>query len=91
VSIRPGHQVEREKPDPENLDDFITSLQDPIYPPKSIVVSYLSGNGVAFKGRVAEHLPAGALDAIQQRTSTFAPQPFHSEQRGRRGSTSRSG
>jgi hypothetical protein len=81
LSIRPGHQVEREKPEPENLDDFIRNLEDPIYPPKSIVVSYSSGAGVAFKGRVAEHLPAGALDAIQQRTSTFAPQAFRSEQR----------
>jgi hypothetical protein len=81
LSIRPGHQVEREKPEPENLDDFIRNLEDPVYPPKSIVVSYSSGAGVAYKGRVAEHLPAGALDAIQQRTSTFAPQSFRSEQR----------
>jgi hypothetical protein len=81
LSIRPGHQVEREKPEPEDLDDFIRNFDDPIYPPKSIVISYSSGAGVAFKGRVAEHLPAGALDSIQQRTSTFAPQSFRSEQR----------
>jgi len=81
LSIRPGHQVEREKPEPENLDDFIRNLEDPSYPPKSIVVSYSSGAGVAFKGRVVEHLPAGALDAIEQRTSTFAPQSVRSEQR----------
>jgi hypothetical protein len=81
LSIRPGYQVEREKPEPENLDDFIRNLEDPIYPPRSIVVSYSSGTGVAFKGQIAEHLPAGALDAIQQRTSTFAPQSFRSEQR----------
>jgi hypothetical protein len=81
LSIRPGHQVEREKPEPENLSEFISNLEQPIYPPRSIVVSYRSGEGVAFKGRVAEHLPAGALDAIQQRTSSFAPQSFRSEQR----------
>jgi hypothetical protein len=81
LSIRPGHSVERERPNPETLDEFIGNLEDPIYPPKSVVVSYASGGGVTFKGRVAENLPPGALDAIRQRTASFSPEPFKSNRR----------
>jgi hypothetical protein len=81
LSIRPGHAVLREKPEPENLDDFLRNLENPIYPPQSIVVSYTSEEGVAFKGQVAERLPPGALDSIRQEASSFSPQSFRSEQR----------
>ena len=54
LAIRPGHSVPREKATPESLGEFVTNLEDPIYPPKSVVVSYATGGGVAFKGRVAE-------------------------------------
>jgi hypothetical protein len=81
LSIRPGHAVEREKAAPESLDEFVRNLEEPLYPPKSIVVSYTSGAGVAFKGRVVEKLPPGALDSIRQVNSSFAPQTFRSEQR----------
>lgn len=81
LSIRPGHQVEHEQPEPENLDDFIRNLEQPLYPPKSVVVSHAAGSGVAFKGRVVDHLPAGALDSIVQQTSSHSPQAFRSEQR----------
>jgi hypothetical protein len=78
LSIRPGHSVEREKATPESLDEFISNLEDPIYPPKAVVVSYAAGGGVAFKGRVAENLPPGALDSIRQRTASFSPEAFKS-------------
>jgi hypothetical protein len=81
LSIRPGHSVEREKAAPESLDDLIRNLQDPIYPPKSIVVSYASGAGVGFKGRVVTQLPASALDSIRQSSASFSPEAFRSEQR----------
>jgi len=80
LAIRPGHSVEREKATPESLGEFISNLQDPIYPPKAVVVSYAAGGGVSFKGRVAENLPPGALDVIRQRTSSFAPEAFKSSQ-----------
>jgi SpoIVB peptidase S55 len=76
--IRPGHSVEREKATPETLDEFVKNLEDPIYPPKSVVVSYATGGGVAFKGRVAENLPPGALDSIRQRAASFSPEAFKS-------------
>ncbi len=78
--IRPGHAVEREKATPESLAEFVSNMENPIYPPKSVVVSHASGGGVAFKGRVAENLPPGALDSIRQRTTSFAPESFKSNQ-----------
>lgn len=78
LAIRPGHSVPREKANPEALSEFLTNLEDPIYPPKSVVVSYAAGGGVAFKGRVAENLPPGALDSIRQRTASFSPEAFKS-------------
>jgi hypothetical protein len=78
LTIRPGHSVEREKATPETLDEFIGNLEDPIYPAKAVVVSYAAGGGVAFKGRVAENLPPGALDSIRQRTASFSPEAFKS-------------
>jgi hypothetical protein len=81
LSIRPGHAVPREKARPENLGDFIHDLENPTYPPRSVVVSYRSGAGVAFEGRVAERLPPGAVDSIRQDNYGFSPEAFASEQR----------
>jgi hypothetical protein len=78
LAIRPGHSVAREKANPETLAEFVNNLEDPIYPPKSVVVSYAAGGGVAFKGRIAENLPPGALDSIRQRTASFSPEAFKS-------------
>ncbi len=80
LAIRPGHSVPREKANPETLAEFVANLEDPIFPPKSVVVSYAAGGGVAFKGRVAENLPPGALDSIRQRTASFSPEAFKSNQ-----------
>lgn len=81
LSIQPGHSLERVKAPPETLAEFIQNLENPIYPPRAIVVSHESGSGVAFKGRVAKNLPPGAFDSIQQRAASFAPQPFQSKRR----------
>jgi SpoIVB peptidase S55 len=81
LSIRPGHAVERERATPESLTDFVGNLAQPNYPPRSIIVSFASGAGAAFRGRVATDLPPGALDRIRQETSSFSPEAFRSEQR----------
>jgi hypothetical protein len=81
LTIRPGHSVPREKPLPDSLGEFIETLKDPIYPPKSVVVSYDDGTGVAFRGRIAQQLPPGALDVIAQKSDTITPDSFKSEVR----------
>lgn len=81
LSIRPGHSVAREKADPDSLASFISNLEQPVYPPKGVVISYAEGGGVAFKGRVVRNLPAGALDSITQRNTGVAPHAFKSMRR----------
>jgi hypothetical protein len=81
LAVRPGHSVEKEKAPPETLAEFIQNMEEPIYPPKAVVVSYSEGGGMAFKGRVAQNLPPGALDSIRQRTASFSPEAFQSKRR----------
>jgi hypothetical protein len=78
LAIRPGHSVQREKAQADSLAEFVSNLEDPIYPPKSVVVSYAAGDGVAFNGHVAENLPPGALGSIQQTTASFSREAFKS-------------
>jgi hypothetical protein len=79
LDIRPGYSVEKVKAEPENLDDLVAALQDETYPPRSVVVSYSAGTGVAHRGQVAADLPAGALDALTPKSTSIAPEIFKAE------------
>lgn len=82
LSIEPGYMVERERPSPESVDDLIANIIDPVYPPKSIVVSFASGaGGVAHRGLVAKNLPPGAMDSLQPRSSSRGPRAFRTQLR----------
>lgn len=82
LEIGPGYLERKELADPENVSELVNNLQNPLFPIKSIVVSYQEQDGaVAFKGRVAKHLPPGALDAIRPTTASVAPDSFKSENR----------
>lgn len=82
LEIGPGYLQRKELADPENVSELVSNLQNPLFPVKSIVVSYQDQDGaVAYKGRVAKHLPPGALDAIRPTTSSVAPDSFRSETR----------
>jgi len=77
LDIEPGYAEERDQPAPDSLSELIKNLENPVYPAKSIVVSFNTGDsGVTFKGRVAHDLPPGALDAIRPATSSIAPETF---------------
>jgi hypothetical protein len=77
LEIEPGYAEERDQPAPDTLGELIKNLEDPVYPAKSVVVSFNTGDsGVTFKGRVAHDLPPGALDAIRPATSSIAPETF---------------
>ncbi|HVU04842.1 MAG TPA: SpoIVB peptidase S55 domain-containing protein [Polyangiaceae bacterium] len=79
LSIRPGYAVDKERPAAETLTDLVSNLVDPVFPPKSIVVSYAGQNAVTYKGHVAENLPPGAFDAIRPTSATIAPEPYRAE------------
>jgi hypothetical protein len=79
LTIRPGYAVDKERPGAETLTDLVSNLVDPVFPPRSIVVSYPGENAVTFKGRVAQNLPPGAFDSIRPLTATVAPDAFRAE------------
>ena len=81
LEISPGYMEEREVAAPDSLKDMINNFVSPIYPPKSLVVSYDTGSGLAFRGRVAKNLPPGAVDAIRPTTSSIGPDSVESSVR----------
>jgi hypothetical protein len=81
LDIAPGYTEEREVAAPDSLKDMISNFVRPIYPPKSLVVSFGSGSGLAFRGRVAKNLPPGAVDAIRPTTSSIGPDSVESSVR----------
>ena len=82
LSIKPGYREQRDQPDPENVGELIAVLQDPVYPPKSIVVTYKAdASAIAYRGVVADHLPPGAIDLMTPTTSSVMPRPFPSTTR----------
>jgi hypothetical protein len=82
LRIEPGYAVERERAAPESLDDLIANFSDPVYPARSLVVSFDAGSsGVAHRGRVADNLPPGALDALSSVHSSLNPSRFGSRVR----------
>jgi len=82
LTIEPGYKVDKEKAPPERFSSLVQNLEDPVYPPKSIVVTYDTGDAaVAFQGHVVRNLPPGAFDTICPTTSSVAPVPFESQVR----------
>lgn len=79
LTFRPGYSVSKERPAAERLSDLIANLVDPVFSPKSVVVSYAGAGAVTFKGHVAQNLPPGALDTMLPMTATVAPEPYRAE------------
>jgi hypothetical protein len=71
--------VDKERAAAETLSDLVSNLVDPVFPPKSVVVSYAGANAVTFKGHVAENLPPGAFDSIRPVAATVAPEAYKAE------------
>ena len=77
LEIEPGYAEERDQAAPDSLADMIKNFENPVYPAKSAVVTFGTGDaGVSFKGRIAHDLPPGALDVIRPETSSIAPETF---------------
>lgn len=77
IEVLPGYMEDREGAAPDNLAELIRNLENPTYPPRSVVVVFSSGNAaVSFKGRVAKNLPPGALDALRPTASSVGPDAF---------------
>jgi hypothetical protein len=82
MEIVPGYLEERDVADPENLRELVQSLENPVYPAKSVVFTFGGGDAaVSYRGHVAKNLPPGAVDSIRPMTSSVAPESFPSELR----------
>jgi hypothetical protein len=77
LEIEPGYTEDRDQAAPDTLAEMIKNFENPVYPAKSAVVTFGTGNsGVAFKGHIANDLPPGALDSIRPETSSVSPETF---------------
>ncbi len=77
LEIAPGYTEEKDKAAPDSLAELIENLQDPVYPPRSVVVSYASQQAtVTHRGRIARDLPVGAADSLRPTSSTVAPDAY---------------
>jgi hypothetical protein len=75
--INAGYAEDRDRAAPNSLAELVNNLENPVFPPRSIVVSYTSGDGtVTHRGRVAENLPLGAVDTLRPTTSSIAPDAY---------------
>lgn len=82
LEIVPGYLEEREKAAPDTLSALIENFQNPVYPPKSVVVSFSNGSAaVSFRGHVAKNLPPSAVDALRPTSSSLGPDAFQSAAR----------
>jgi hypothetical protein len=82
LEIVPGYTKQRDMAAPDTLAELVQNLARVIYPPKAVVVAFDTGAGaVSFRGKVATHLPPGAIDALRPTTTSIAPEAFGTELR----------
>ena len=82
LEIRPGYQEDKDKASPNTLAELVKNFEDPVFPPKSVVVTYSAGDAtVTHRGRVAENLPLGAVDALRPTSSSIAPNAYATDVR----------
>jgi hypothetical protein len=80
LELRPGYEVEIVRASSESLAELLANLEDPTLAPRSLVVSYKTGDGAAaYAGHVALDLPAGVLDSLGTERSSVGPAQFASE------------
>jgi len=77
LEIVPGYTENHEMAPAETLDELVRNLDEPVYLPKSLVVKFSgAGNTLAYRGRVAPHLPPGAVDVLSPTNALLAPAAF---------------
>lgn len=77
LEIVPGFTESHEMAPAESLEELARNLDEPVYLPKSLVVKFSGfGGTLAYRGRVAPHLPPGALDVLSPSNALLAPAAF---------------
>jgi hypothetical protein len=79
LEILPGYQVVPDQAAPQNLADLLANSTKQTVLPRSLVIQFRTRTlGVAYKGHVAERLPAFAIDAMRPASTDVAPDAFPS-------------
>lgn len=79
VDILPGYGAAPDLASPQNLSELLANSTKQTLAPKALVLQFRGrGQGVAFKGHVADRLPSFALDALRPATSDTGPDAFAS-------------
>ncbi len=78
IDLSPGYEIERYRAMPESVADLVALLNNPSFPPESIVATIrINGEGgAAFRSNVAYRLPPSALSTLQVGSSPFSPETF---------------
>lgn len=79
LEVVPGYQVVPDLAAPQNLADLLANSARQSVTPRSLVLQFRArSQGVAYKGHVADRLPAFALDALRPSSTDVAPDAFPS-------------
>jgi SpoIVB peptidase S55 len=79
LEVIPGYQVVPDLAAPQNLADLLANSTRQSVLPRSLVLQFRArSQGVAYKGHVADRLPAFALDALRPASTDVAPDAFAS-------------
>jgi hypothetical protein len=82
IEVSPGYSVVPDLAAPQTLGDLLANSTKQTEPPKSLVAQFRAhSQGVAFKGHVAQGLPAFALDALRPVSSDTGPEAFPTYER----------
>ncbi|HVJ91853.1 MAG TPA: SpoIVB peptidase S55 domain-containing protein [Labilithrix sp.] len=77
LEIVPGYAVVPDLAAPQNLADLLANSTRQSVAPRSLVVQFrVRTQGLAYKGHVADRLPAFALDAMRPFSTDVAPDAF---------------
>jgi hypothetical protein len=82
IEVVPGWEVVPELAPPESLDDLLANEPRQNLAPRSIVAQFrVPSQGIAYRGRVTQRLPAFTLDALRPANDDTGPELFSSWKR----------
>jgi hypothetical protein len=74
IDVVPGYEVVPELAAPESLDELLANEPNQTVSPRSVVLQFrVPSQGIAYRGRVTQRLPAFTLDALRPQSSDTGP------------------
>ena len=80
IDLVPGYEVERPLPVPDNVAELMANINHMTFEPDSIVATFrVRGTSASYRGKIANRLPAGAIDILRPSSDSGAPEIFASQ------------